>query len=126
MGAPRSGIPNSTSKKRGFDIIFPIYLSWRDPIEDMATISQPRRLERVEHILGSGNGVLDFAVDGQDDYLTWWGDEDADWTVEDVDRIENTDEDRFIIFPEGDYFVCEIEAQGEEHNSGPVRCWSEE
>jgi hypothetical protein len=92
----------------------------------MATISQTRRLERVEHILGSGTGVLDFAIEGQDDYLTWLGSEDADWSVEGVDRIENAEEDRFVIFPEDEFFVCEIEAEAEEHNSGPVRCWSDD
>lgn len=91
----------------------------------MSTITQPRRLERVEHILGSATGVLDFAVKDQNEYLTWRGSEDAEWNVEGVDRIENAAEDRFIIFPEGEYFVCEIEAQREEHNYGPVRCWSE-
>ena len=92
----------------------------------MSTISQSTRLERVEHVLGSANGVLDFAVEGRNEYVTWWGVEDAEWTVEDVDRIENAEEGRFIIFPEGDYFVCEIEAEAEEHNTGPVRCWCED
>lgn len=92
----------------------------------MATISQTRHLECVEHILASGTGVLDFAIEGQDDYLTWWGSGDADWTVRGADSIENAEEDRFVIYPEGEYFVCEIEAQGEEGNSGPVRCWSED
>lgn len=91
----------------------------------MSTISQPRRLERVEHILGSGSGVLDFAVEGQNEYLTWWGSEDAEWLIEDIDRVENAEEDRLIFYPEGSYFVCEIEADGEEYNTGPVRCWSD-
>lgn len=92
----------------------------------MSTITQTTRLERVEHVLGSANGVLDFAVEGRNEYVTWWGTEDAEWTVEDVDRIENVDEDRFIVFPEGEYFTCEIEADDEEHNSGPVQCWCED
>lgn len=80
------------------------------------------RLEDVEHVLGSGNGVLDFAVEGRNEFVTWWGTEDAKWTVEDVERIENADEDRFIVFPEGEYFTCEIEVEDEGYNSGPVRC----
>ncbi len=92
----------------------------------MERISRPTRLDRVEYILGSGNGILDFAVDSRDEYVTWHGLEAAEWTVEDVDRIENADEDRFIVFPEGEYFTCEIEADDEEHNSGPVQCWCED
>ena len=92
----------------------------------MSTISQSTRLERVEHVLGSANGVLDFAVEGRNEHVTSWGTDDAEWTVEDVDRIESAEEGRFIIFPEGDYFVCEIEAESEEHNTGPVRCWCED
>ena len=91
----------------------------------MTRISQSIRLERVEHILGSGTGILDFAVKGEHDYYTWGGTEDSDWTVENVGRIENTTEDRYLIHPEGQYFICEIEADGEEGNEGPVRCWCE-
>jgi len=50
----------------------------------MARITQSTRLSRVQHIVGSGTGVLDFAVDGEDDYCTWDGNEDAEWEVEDV------------------------------------------
>ena len=91
----------------------------------MARITQSTRLSRVQHIVGSGTGVLDFAVDGEDGYYTWDGNEDADWEVEDVASVENIDEDRFILYPEGEFFVCEIESQGEEQNTGPVHCWCE-
>jgi len=91
----------------------------------MTTIAQKTRLDHVEYILGSGTGTLDFAVEGESDYYTWHGAEDADWEFNNVDTIENADEDRFIIYPEADYFTCEITADGEEHNTGPVRCWCE-
>jgi hypothetical protein len=91
----------------------------------MPQVSQRTVLEGVEHILGSGNGTLDFAVEGENQYYTWRGNEDAEWDVENVDRIENAEEDRFVIYPEGEYFVCEIEAEREEGNSGPVHCFCE-
>ena len=91
----------------------------------MARITQSTRLSRVQHIVGSGTGVLDFAVDGEDGYYTWDGNEDADWEIEDVASVENIDEDRFILYPEGEFFVCEIESEGEEQNTGPVHCWCE-
>lgn len=91
----------------------------------MARISQSTRLEEVEHILGSGTGILDFAIAGESGYRTWEGSEDADWTVEDVDYVENVDEDRFILYPDGEHFTCEIDADAEDENGGPVRCWSE-
>jgi len=91
----------------------------------MARITQSTRLSRVQHIVGSGTGVLDFAVDGEDGYYTWDGNEDADWEIEDVASVENIDEDRFILYPEGEFFVCEIESQGQEQNTGPVHCWCE-
>lgn len=91
----------------------------------MPRISQTTRLERVEHIIGSGTGVLDFAVEGESGYYTWEGDEDANWTIEDVDCVENIEEDRFILRPKGEYFTCEIDADAEERNYGPVRCWCE-
>ena len=91
----------------------------------MTSVSQKTVLDEVEHILASGTGTLDFAVEGEDDYYTWRGSEEADWEVEDVARVENADEDRFVIYPEGEYFVCEIEADGEENNVGPVRCYCE-
>lgn len=91
----------------------------------MTRISQTTRLDRVQHIIGSGTGVLDFAVEGEDGYYTWDGTEEADWEVEDVDHVENIEEDRFIMYPEGEFFVCEIESAGEERNEGPVRCWCE-
>lgn len=90
----------------------------------MPFVDSSCRLDNVEHIEASGTGTLDFAVSGENVPLTWDGVEDADWTVEGVDRIENVEEDRFVIYPEGDYFVCEIEADGAEANNGPVRCWS--
>ncbi|ELZ20999.1 hypothetical protein C477_05857 [Haloterrigena salina JCM 13891] len=91
----------------------------------MARITQPTRLDRVEHIIGSGTGMLDFAVEGENDYYTWDGGEDADWKIEDVDSVENIDEDRFIMYPDGEAFVCDIASEGEEGNTGPVRCWCE-
>jgi hypothetical protein len=84
----------------------------------MSHITQTTRLERVEHILGSGTGTLDFAVEGEEEYYTWEGNEDADWDVEDVESVENVDEDRFLIYPEEAYFICEIDAERD-----VVRCW---
>lgn len=91
----------------------------------MARITQSTRLSRVQHIVGSGTGTLDFAVDGEDDYYTWDGNEDSDWEIEDVASVQNIDEDRFILYPEGEFFICEIESGGEEQNTGPVHCWCE-
>ena len=91
----------------------------------MVRISQDRRFERVEHIEVSVSGILDFAVEGDSTRYTWDGVEDADWTVDDVEYAENGDEDRFYLYPEEDYFICEIEATAEEGNEGPVRCWCE-
>lgn len=91
----------------------------------MPRIVQRTTLEKVEHILGSGVGTFDFAVEGESEYYTWIGTEDADWEIEDVARVENADEDRFVLYPAGDYFTCEIAATGEEWNEGPVRCWCE-
>lgn len=91
----------------------------------MTRISQTTRLEQVQHIIGSGTGVLDFAVEGEENYYTWNGLEDADWQVEDVATVENIEEDRFIMYPEGDSFTCEIESNGEEGNIGPIHCWCE-
>lgn len=91
----------------------------------MPVIANDIVLERVEHILGSGTGTLDFAVAGESEYYTWYGIEDADWSTTGVERIENDDEDRFLIYPNGDYFRCEIEAENQEGNPGPVRCQSE-
>jgi len=91
----------------------------------MVRITQQRKFDKVEHILGSGTGILDFAIEGEDGYYTWSGTEEADWEIRDVETIENAEEDRFIIFPEGDYFKCDINAQCEEGNTGTVRCWCE-
>jgi hypothetical protein len=91
----------------------------------MPTITDDTRLERVEHILCSGTGILDFAMAGEKDYYTWRGNENAEWTAEGVASVENDDEDRMIIYPSGEFFVCDISADREEENSGPVRCWSE-
>lgn len=91
----------------------------------MPLVSQETVLTDVEHILGSGTGTLDFAVAGENSYYTWRGVENANWTVEGVERVENDDEDRFVIYPEGDSFTCEIPAEGDEANQGPVRCFSE-
>jgi hypothetical protein len=91
----------------------------------MPLLTQPTTLREVEHILASGSGVLDFAVVGEQAYYTWNGTEDADWEVEDVEKVENAEEDRLLIYPEGDSFVCEITAEAEERNVGPVRCYCE-
>lgn len=90
----------------------------------MPTISQSIRLDEVEHILGSGSGTLDFAVRGDNSYYTWHGTEDADWEIDGVATVRNVEEDRFEMLPEGESFVCEIEASSEEGNSGSVYCWS--
>lgn len=91
----------------------------------MVRISGATRLDQVEYILASGTGVLDFAVEGEDGLSTWEGTEEADWEVEDAGLVENTEEDRFIIYPEGEYFVCEIESATENTEDSQVRCWCE-
>jgi hypothetical protein len=91
----------------------------------MPVVSDDIVLERVEHILASGTGTLDFAVEGESNYYTWRGTENADWTVIGVDRVENDDEDRLLLYPTGDFFICEIVADAEEGNRGPVQCRSE-
>jgi len=73
----------------------------------MPTIAQKTRLDHVEHILGSGTRTLDFAVEGESGYYTWYGAEDADWEVDDVATVENAEKDRFLIYPEADYFTCD-------------------
>jgi len=85
-------------------------------------ISAPACLNRVRHIIGSGTGVLEFAVEGESEYYAWEGNEDADWEVDDVGQVENIEEDRFIMYPSGESFVCEVE---EGASGGVVRCWSE-
>jgi hypothetical protein len=90
----------------------------------VARISAPARLDHVEHIIGSGTGILEFAVEGESEYYTWEGSEEADWEVEGVSRVENIGEDRFMMYPGERLFVCEIE-EGDERVSGDeVRCWS--
>lgn len=91
----------------------------------MPNITENTRLERVEHILSSGTGTLDFAVEGEQNYYTWNGREDSEWTVEGIKTAENDEEDRLVFYPVGDYFTCEIGSEREEGNPGPVRCWSE-
>ncbi|WP_232685683.1 hypothetical protein [Halobacterium zhouii] len=87
----------------------------------MNRITQTTRLDRVEHILGSGTGTLDFAIEGQTAYHTWEGEEDDNWDVQGIDSIKNADEDRFLIYPEGEYFMCEIDV-----DRGVVRCRCDE
>ena len=89
----------------------------------MSSISENTVLTEVEYILASGTGTLDFAIEGEEGYYTWRGSEEADWEVKDVESVQNVEEDRFMIYPEDDYFVCEIEAGSEENNLGPVRCY---
>lgn len=86
----------------------------------MPSISAETELTKVEHILGSGTGTLDFAVEDEDAYYTWEGPEDAEWTIENVARVENDTEDRFILFPEDEHFICEVthDKDGKER----VRC----
>jgi hypothetical protein len=93
----------------------------------MVEITGPTRLNRVEHIIGSGTGVLDLSVVDESEYRTWIGSENADWEITGVERVENIEEDRFIIYPEEEYFICEIEAEvGSGDSSGTrVRCWTE-
>lgn len=88
----------------------------------MPEITQSTRLERVEHILGSGTGTLDFAVEGEQGYYTWEGGEESEWTVDDVCRVENAEEDRFVLYPEESHFVCEVEIT---ESSVSVECWCE-
>ncbi|WP_435319009.1 hypothetical protein [Haloarchaeobius sp. TZWSO28] len=88
----------------------------------MPFIDSPCRLEEVEHIEASGTGTLDFAVANRNVSLTWDGVEDADWVVEGVAKVENIDEDRILLYPQGKFFICDIEADREEGNLGPVRC----
>ncbi|WP_158056010.1 hypothetical protein [Halorussus halophilus] len=75
----------------------------------MPRVSEGTKLTQVEHILASGSATLDFAVKGENNYYTWEGPENADWTAENVLRVENDDEDRLILFPENEYFTCEVE-----------------
>lgn len=89
----------------------------------MPRITNTTRLEQVDHILGSGTGLLDFSVEGEQSYYTWEGTEGSHWEIEDVASVENDTEDRIILYPEGESFVCEIEASGEQGNEGPVHCW---
>lgn len=91
----------------------------------MPRISKTTKLERVEHIIGSGTGVLDFAVENENGYQTWECNEESDWEIQDVERVGNFEEGRFIFHPDGEFFTCEVESEGEEGNSGPVRCWCE-
>lgn len=90
----------------------------------MPQVSADTKLTKVEHILGSGTGTLDFAVQGETNYYTWDGAEDADWAIDDVARVENNSEDRFILYPEAEYFICEIE-DPDEVGTEEIRCWCE-
>lgn len=44
----------------------------------MSRITPPERFEQVEHILGSGTGVLDFAIAGESEYQTREDQEDTE------------------------------------------------
>jgi hypothetical protein len=88
-------------------------------------ITEDTVLERVEHIEGSGRGTLDFAVADEAQTYKWFGIEDAEWQIEGVSHVENVEEDRFLLYPRGDFFTCDIAADSEEYNPGPVHCWSE-
>jgi hypothetical protein len=89
----------------------------------MTVVSQKTFLRGVKRILGSGNGTVEFAIRGEEDYYTWNGVEDADWDVEDFARVEHIEEDRFIMYPANEKYPCEIDASEEEFNHGPVRCY---
>lgn len=89
----------------------------------MVDVSQGSKLTDVEHILGSGTGTLDFAVKGENTYYTWDGTEEATWDIEGVEKATNDDEDRFIMFPQGESFTCEITLN--ENGEETVHCWSE-
>lgn len=104
--------------------ILPMYLTENATGVPMPIVSQNTTLERVEHVLASGTGTLDFSVQGENEYYTWNGREDADWVVTGVERVENAEEDRLIFYPDGPYFRCEIAASGEEFNEGAVHCSS--
>lgn len=92
----------------------------------MPRLAESVKLDRVHYIVGSGTGVLDFSVAGEEQYYTWDGQKAAEWNVEDVATVDNLEEDRFIMYPDGEYFMCEIEPQGDEGNLGPVTCWCEQ
>jgi hypothetical protein len=61
------------------------------------------------------------------EYYRWDGREDADWEITGVERIENIEEDRVIIYPKGEYFVCEIDVASDTGavTENCVHCWSE-
>jgi hypothetical protein len=86
-----------------------IHIETYNHLQTMPRVSAETELKHVEYISASGRATLDFAVKDKDDYHTWEGDkEDSDWTVENIQRVENGSEDRFVIFPEEDYFTCRI------------------
>jgi hypothetical protein len=74
----------------------------------MSTITEDIVLEEVDHILVSGTGILDFSVSGDDSYYTWWGAEDSSWDVSDVERVENVEEDRIILYPEAEFSPAKL------------------
>lgn len=92
----------------------------------MPRITKSTRLNEVEHVLGSGGGTLDFAVESEREYYTWEGNEDADWAIEDVDCVENAEEDRFILYPDENHFICKIDSPVKEGSEAHVRCWCED
>jgi hypothetical protein len=62
------------------------------------TINRPSRVQRI---VGSGTEILNFAVDGKEDYYTWDGNEEADRKIEYVASVQNIVEYRFIIYSGG-------------------------
>lgn len=86
-------------------------------------IDETTKLTAIEFILGSGAGTLDFAVEGDEEYYTWSGEEDSEWTIEDTDRVENDEEDRFILHPEDNFFTCIVDVTDEGKDT--VNCWCE-
>lgn len=47
-------------------------------------------------------------VEEDEIYNTWDSLEDADWQVEDVASVENVEEDRFTMYPEGDFLLVRL------------------
>ena len=45
--------------------------------------------------------------------INWDNQEDTGWQIEDLTSVENIDEDRSIMYPEGEIFVWDIESESE-------------
>jgi hypothetical protein len=82
-------------------------------------------LREVERVPGSGSGVLDATVVGEGACYTWDVPEDTDRVVENLRRVESTEEYRLLLCPEGNSFVCELSAEADERDAESVRCYHE-